>query len=354
MEIYTVEDLSKFTIVKLKDLAKKNDIHKGISKYKTKLDLVNYIHKTIHEKQQRESVDNLVTDVFEKMNSEDIKKKDIDEIVDVFVDKLTNNVDNMILKHKPKYYYHYFDYINNHFDKESTESLLKQNLNFGDIVQFDNYRANGCFIVSNDKLLECSGNISSDIFIPLEISKEFENPIELYKDIHADFYGIELSKDDKYIIDHFENFDAPEDWKYYYVNQEIYENEIHIDIGMNDFIQLGINIEEPMSKYVSYVNSIDYVKKLYNMHNSDNESYSLYVTLKNDDDENLSTEENDYIYNIEIPEFCIMSIDFECDYYCIKFTFLRKDKNDAINFINNYYFSDTPEFVKEIEPVIEE
>ena len=123
---------------------------------------------------------------------------------------------------------------------------------------------------------------------------------------------------------------------------------------MNEPIQIGINIEEPVSKYVSFVNSIDYVKKLYKMHNSDNESYSLYVTLKNDDDENLSTDENDYIYNIEIPEYCIMNIDFQCDYYDIRFTFLRKDKTNAMSFINEYYFSKIPEFVKEIEPVIEE
>ena len=348
-------ELNKLTIVKLKDLAKTNNIHKGISKYKKKEDLINYIFKEINAKKERESINESEPDVFEKINSENIQKEEIDEIVDNF----EHNVNLHLHEHEkkpinPQYYYHKYDYLNNDLSIKSTESLLKKRLNFGDIIQFDNYRANGCYIVSDDKLIQCNGYVSDDIFIPLEISKEFENPIELYKDIHVDFYGIELSKNDKYIIDNLGIFDAPEDWKYYYVNQEIYENEIHIDIGMNDPVQICINIEEPASKYVSFVNSIDYVKKLYKMHNSDNETYSLYVTLKNDDDENLSTEENDYIYNIEIPTYCIMNIDFQCDYYDIKFTFLRKDKTNAMNFINNYYFSKTPDFVKEIEPVIDE
>ena len=348
-------ELNKLTIVKLKDIAKTNNIHKGISKYKKKEELINYIFKEMNAKKERESINESVPDVFEKINSENIQKEEIDVIVDNF----KNNVNLHLHEHKkkpinPQYYYHKYDYLNNDLSIKSIESLLKKRLNFGDIIQFDNYRANGCYIVSDDKLIQCSGYVSDDIFIPLEISKEFENPIELYKDIHVDFYGIELSKNDKYIIDNLGTFDAPEDWKYYYVNQEIYENEIHIDIGMNDPVQICINIEEPASKYVSFVNSIDYVKKLYKMHNSDNETYSLYVTLKNDDDENLSTEENDYIYNIEIPTYCIMNIDFQCDYYDIKFTFLRKDKTNAMNFINNYYFSETPNFVREIEPVIDE
>ena len=36
------------------------------------------------------------------------------------------------------------------------------------------------------------------------------------------------------------------------------------------------------------------------------------------------------------------------------FKILRKDKTNAMNFINNYYFSKIPDFVKEIEPVIDE
>ena len=347
-------ELNNMTIVTFPDLAKTNNIHKGISKYKKKEDLINYIFKEINFKKERESVNESVPDVFEEMDSENIEKDEINEIVDNFVDKLTEDVNKITLNSNPQYYYHKYDYLNNDLSIKSIEILLQKRLNFGDIIQFNDYRAIGCFIVTHDKLLQCSGYVSDDIYIPLEISEEFENPIELYKDIHVDFYGIELSRTNKYIIDNLGIFDAPRDWKYYYVNQEIFENEIHIDIGMNEPIQIGINIEEPVSKYVSFVNSIDYVKKLYKMHNSDNESYSLYVTLKNEDDENLSTDENDYIYNIEIPEYCIMNIDFQCDYYDIRFTFLRKDKTNAMSFINEYYFSKIPEFVKEIEPVIED
>ena len=53
MEVYTIENLNKLTIVKLKEIAKKNDIHKGISKYKIKTDLINYIFNSINEKKTK-------------------------------------------------------------------------------------------------------------------------------------------------------------------------------------------------------------------------------------------------------------------------------------------------------------
>lgn len=352
MEVISQEELSKLTIVKLKDLAKKYEI-KGTSNKKKDV-LVNYIFQQINEQNQRKSDENLVTDVFDKIKSEDVKKDEINEIIDNYIDNLTDNIESIKLSTKPKYYYYKCDYVNKEFTKEYTESLLKKKLNFGDIIQFDDYRANGCYIVYEEKLIQCNGQVSDDIYIPLEISKEFEDPIESYKDIHANFYGIELSKEDKFIIDKFGNFDAPEEWKFYYVNQDIFENVIHIDIGLSDFIELGFDIENPDNNYAVYSNSIDYVKKLYEIHNSDSESYGIYVTLKNDDDENLSQEENDFIYNIEIPEYCVINIEFNCDYYEIKFTYLRKEKESMINFINDYYFNIDKDFIQEIEPVIDE
>jgi hypothetical protein len=353
METISQEELSKLTIVKLKNLAKEYEI-KGTSN-KNKDVLVNYIFHQINEKNKRKIDNNINSDVFEKINSENIQKDEINEIVDNF----ENNIRLHLYEHEkklknPKYYYCKYDYLNNNLSINFIESLLKKRLNFGDIIQFDDYRAIGCFIVTHDKLLQCSGYVSNDICIPLKISEEFDDPIELYKDIHNNFYGIELSKENKFIIDKFGEFDAPEEWKYYYVNQDIYENIIHIDIGLIDFIELRFDIENLNNNYYIYSNTIDYVKKVYNIHNSDFESYGIYVTLKNDDDENLSEEENEFIYNIEIPEYSVINIEFQCNYYEIKFTYLRKDKKNMINFINNYYFNIDKDFILEIEPVIDE
>ena len=358
MEIHSIEDLNKLTITKLKELAKQHDIHKGISKYKVKNELVNYMYNSLKDIRQRESDDNLVTDVFEKMKNEDIQKKEIDEI-DEIVDNFEHGVRLYLYEHEkkpinPKYYYRKYDYLNNNLSRKSIEILLGKRFNFGDIIQFNDYRALGCFIISHGELIKCSETISDDICIPLEISKEFENPIELYKDIHNDFYGIELTKDDKYIVDKLGSFEAPEDWKYYYVNQDIYENEIHIDIGFDDLIQLYFVNNDNNNKYLSFVNSIDFVKKLYDMSKVDTENYGLYVTLNNEDDENLTEEEKNFIYNIKIPDYSLMHIEFQTDYYEIRFTYLRKEKEKMIQFINNYYFEKSYNFVKEIEPIIDE
>lgn len=349
-----IEELNKLTVIKLKELAKVNDIHKGISKYKKKDELINYIFNEMNAKKERESVNNFVTDVFEKISSDNIKKEEINEIVDNFVDKLTNDCDEIKLDLSPKYYY--LKQKEPIFSIKTIESLLEKKLNFGDIIQFDDYRAKECYIVSYEKneLIKVSGDISDDICIPYEITKYFENPIETYKDIHNYFYGIELSRTNKYIVDNFGDFNAPEDWKYYYVNQYIYENEFHIDIGMNDFIRLTLNINEPNNKYLTFVNSIDYVKKLYNMNQVDTENYGLYVTLKNEDNENLTDEETNFIYNIEIPDYSLINIEFQINYYEIRFTYLRKEKEKMIQFINNYYFEKSYTFVQEVEGIIHE
>lgn len=133
-------ELNNMTIVKLKDFAKTNNIHKGISKYKKKEDLINYLFKEMNIKKDRESVNESVPDVFEKMNSENIQKEEIDEIVDNFVDKLTEDVNKITLDSNPQYYYHKYDYLNNDLSIKSIEILLQKRLNFGDIIQFDDYR----------------------------------------------------------------------------------------------------------------------------------------------------------------------------------------------------------------------
>ena len=55
-------------IDKAKELAKENDIHKGISKYKVKNDLINYSFNSLNEKNERNIGNNPVNDVFEKMD----------------------------------------------------------------------------------------------------------------------------------------------------------------------------------------------------------------------------------------------------------------------------------------------
>ena len=43
---------------------------------------------------------------------------------------------------------------------------------------------------------------------------------------------------------------------------------------MDDTIQLCFNIDKN-DKYIQYINSIEYVKKLYEIHNSDSESMNF-------------------------------------------------------------------------------
>lgn len=358
-----VEELKKLTVIKLKDIAKKHNI-KGTSN-KKKDELVNYIFTEINARQQRQNLDNIVDTVFVKIESGD--DAGADKLIDNFVnditetidnenldiDEITNKVDNIEIDNVPKYYYHKFDHMNKKFDIKLIESLLNVKLNYGDIVQFEDYRANGCYIVNETDFEPCSGYVSDDIYIKLKFSEKLKDPIKAYKDIHNDFYGIELEKNNKYITDKFGIFDAPEDWKYYYVNQDIFEDELHIDIGIESTIQLCFNIDKN-DKYISYTNSIEYVKKLYEIHNSDSESYGLYVTLHNNDDDNLSIEESNFVYNIDIPDYCTINVEFQSIYYEIRFNYFRKDKENMMKFINEYYFSKEIDFVKEIEPIIDE
>ena len=363
-----VEELKTLTVVKLKDLAKKHNI-KGISN-KKKDDLVNYLFSEINAQQQRQNLDNIVDNVFHKIESGD--DEGADKLIDNYVNDITqdsedilednNNhnvnditdkIEDISIGNVPKYYYHKFDYMNKKFDIKSIESLLNVKLNYGDIVQFDDYRANGCYIVNETDFEPCSGYVSDDIFIKLKFSEKLQDPIKAYKNIHNDFYGIELQKDNKYITVKFGIFDAPNNWKYYYVNQDIFEDEIHIDIGLDNTIQLCFNIDKS-NQYISYINSIKYVKKLYEIHNSDSESYGLYLTLHNNDDDNLTKEESDFVYNINIPDYCTINVEFQCIYYEIRFNYFRKDKENMIKFINEYYFSKEIDFVKEIEPIIDE
>jgi len=328
-----ISDLNKLTIVKLKEIAKENKI-KGISG-KKKTDLIQFLYHKLNER-----------------NSEYIESSNINE-TNENIETMTSHLEEISLN-KPTYYYHKFDYINNSFNQKSIEKLLNKNLNFGDIVQFDDYRAHGSFILANNNFIKCSGDVSDDIYIPLEISKEFSDSIELYKNIHIDFYGIELNYDHKYIIDKLGNINPPNDWNFYYVNQELFENEIHIDIGLDDFYQIYFDIDDSASEYMKLINSIDYIKRFKEIKNSDHETYGIYVTLKNDNDDNLNEEEKSFIYNIKVPSNSLIQIEFQCNYYEIRFIYARKDKEELIKFINSYYFDKTFSFVKEIEPIIDE
>ena len=84
------------------------------------------------------------------------------------------------------------------------------------------------------------------------------------------------------------------------------------------------------------------------------DNYGLYVTLKNGIDDKLTKNENDFIYNAIIPDYCYYSIDYQCDYYEIIFTYLSENKKDMNKFINKYYINTTHAFVSDIELIIEE
>ena len=123
-----------------------------------------------------------------------------------------------------------------------------------------------------------------------------------------------------------------------------------------DLININLDIikEHPDRKYYSFINSIEYVKKKYSIMSKKYDNYGLYVTLKNGIDDKLTKNENDFIYNAIIPDYCYYSIDYQCDYYEIIFTYLSENKKDMNKFINKYYINTTHAFVSDIELIIEE
>ena len=249
--------------------------------------------------------------------------------------------------------------INEYWKEDLTIDYIKDNLeltpDFGDIVQFDNSNANGCYIVGNNKIIKCYGTVSDDICIPLEITQEFNDPYNTFKDIHTHFYGVEIKHNDDFIIDNFGIIDVPSKWNFYRINDEIYGNRIDIDIGERDLININLDIikENPTRKYYSFINSIEYVKKKYSIISKIYDNYGIYVTLKNDDDE-LTKNENDFIYNAIIPDYCYYSIDYQCNYYEIIFTYPLENKEHVTKFINEYYIDTPRDFIFDIELIIEE
>lgn len=348
MENPDIENLQKLTVVQLKELGKKYKI-KGISN-KKKDTLVQYLHNEINLKNERNNGND-----YENTNNDNVKEEiDNTENNDEVIESVTEKLDEIIIDIKPKYYYLKYDYLKNYPTKEKIESILSKKLNFGDIVQFDDYRANGSFILNNNIFMKCSGSVSEDIFIPLEISQIFSDPISLYKDIHVDFYGIELDKNNKHITDKFGDFEAPSSWKFYYVNQDIFENELHIDIGQDDFIQICFDISEDSNQYTKFINSIEYVKKFYEITSSKYDTYGLYVTLKNNNNDDLNKLEENFLYNVNIPKYSILTIEYQCDYYELRFIYPSVKKEDMIKYIKDYYYIKKYSFVKEIEDIIAE
>lgn len=347
------EELKKLTIVQLKELGKKHNI-KGTSNKKKDI-LVNYLYEEINKRIDDNKLDQLVDNIISDINhNREFNEKKITKDLNKYIDNITDKLSDIDVKEKPQYYFYKFDYLNNELNIKIVESLLNKNLNIGDIIQFDDYRANGSFIVGPDNnLIECYGFISDDIYIPLEISSKFDDPISIYKNIHPDFYGVELSKDDKYITDKFGNFECDDNWKFYYVNQDIFENEIHVDIGLDNVVQLSFDIQND-NNYTKFVNSIDYLKRLHQINNQENESYGFYITFEYNKTEELDEKEKQYLYNINIPEYCTLNIEYQCEYFELRYNYLRKHKDDMLKFINEYYFSDKKDFIKEIEPIIEE
>tara|TARA_Y200000002_G_C22635785_1_gene644593 strand:- start:279 stop:1355 length:1077 start_codon:yes stop_codon:yes gene_type:complete len=352
MNKVTKEDLKKLTIIQLKELGKKHNI-KGTSNKKKNI-LINYLYQEINKRIDNDKLNDLVDNIILNINhNREFDEEKINEDLNQYIDNISDKLSDIDVKEKPQYYFYKFDYLNNELNIKIVESLLNKKLNIGDIVQFDDYRAKGSFVVNNNNdLIECSGFISDDIYIPLEVSSEFDDPISIYKNIHPDFYGIELSKDDKYIKDKFGIFESNENWKFYYVNQDIFENEIHVDIGLDDVVQLSFDVQNN-NKYAKFMNSIDYLKRLYFINNQENESYGFYITFENNSEE-LDEQENQYLYDVNIPEYCTLNIEYQCEYFELRYSYLRKQKDDMLKFINEYYFSDKKDFIKEIEPIIEE
>ena len=361
---YTIENLSKMTIIQLRELGKKNNI-KGCTNKKKDV-LVEFLNNELSAIQQREKINHDVDEIFETNESDENDEK-ISELINNFIDNIDEKVSKLNLEesdkkktvemeeNKPIYYFLKFDYINKDFNKESIESLLQKKLKFGDIVQFDEHRAKGSFIVTENNMLRIDNNINTDLCIPLLISQKMSNCIELYKDIHEDFYGIELSKDHPYVLEKLGVFEIPNNCSIYYVNQDIFEDEIHIYMETDEPFRISFSEESKKNKYNQFRNSAEFIQK-YDliMKNGKYETYGLYLTLKNTDNTNLEENEYNYVYNIEIPDYCILDIDFQCYYYQIKFTYLKSNKEKMIKFINSYYFDNTHDFISEIEPIIDE
>jgi hypothetical protein len=372
--LFSISTLENLKLHELKDLARKNKI-KGFSKHTKKDDLVNFLFNELNTLVQREKINKEVDEIFEKIVSG--KNDEADNLIDKFVSNVNIDDDCEIIDDevndddceiiddfeiideiddtKPKYYLYKFDYINDKFDINLIESLLEVKLKTGDIVQFDEYQAEGSYIVLDDTFIQISGLIADDVVIPLEISSKFDDCIDIFKNMVKYFYGIELNKDHPYIQDKFGEFECPNNWKFYYVNQDIYENEIHINIEIKEEpLRLFFSEEIKKNNYLIFKNSIEYVKRYYSLMKGNYETYGLYLTLKNKNNDNLSKKENKYIFNIKIPDYCIINIDFQNIYYEIIFTFLIQNKVEMIQFINDYYFNKKKKFVESIEPIIDE
>ena len=378
--LFSISTLENLKLHELKDLARKKKI-KGFSKHTKKDDLVNFLFNELNTLVQREKINKEVDEIFEKIESGE--NDEADNLIDKFVsnvniddgevidsevidncefidnDKVIDNDEvndgDEIDDTKPNYYLYKFDYINNKFDINLIESFLNVKLKTGDIVQFDEYQAEGSYVVLDDTFIQISGIIADDVVIPLEVSSKFDDCIDIFKNMVKYFYGIELHKDHPYIKDKFGEFECPRNWKFYYVNQDIYENEIHINIEIKEEpLRLFFSEEIKKNNYLIFKNSIEYVKRYYSLMKGNYETYGLYLTLKNKNNDDLSEKENNYVFNIKIPNYCIINIDFQNIYYEIIFTFLIQNKVEMIQFINDYYFNKKKKFIESIEPIIDE
>ena len=248
---YTIENLNKMTIIQLRELVKKNFI-KGCTNKKRYIS--KFLNHELNVIQQREKINNDVDEIFETIKSDGNQDK-INTLINNFINNIDEKVSKLNLedstphkedeenKNKPTYYFHKFDYENKYFNRESIESLLNKKLKFGDIIQFNEYRAKGSFIITEDSILQIDNNVNTDLCIPLLISQKMSNCIELYKDIHEDFYGIELSKDHPYVIEKLGVFEIPDNCSIYYVNQDIFEDEIHIYMETDEPFRISFSEE---------------------------------------------------------------------------------------------------------------
>ena len=373
LETMNLETLNKLKVIDLKELAKKNKL-KCFHKLKKKklIELLSKEHDKEHEREgictlEKSIPDNIENEIIENDNIENDNSENDNSENEIIENEIIENeiIENEIIEKKnmkltyiPKLIYQ--KKINEYWDKDLTIDYIKNNLHltpkFGDIVQFDNSNAYGCYIVGNNKIIKCYGTVSDDICIPLEITQEFNDPYNTFKNIHTHFYGVEIKHNDDFIIDNFGIIDVPSKWLFYRINDEIYGKGIDIDIGEIDLININLDIikEHPDRKYYSFINSIEYVKKKYSIMSKKYDNYGLYVTLKNGIDDKLTKNENDFIYNAIIPDYCYYSIDYQCDYYEIIFTYLSENKKDMNKFINKYYINTTHAFVSDIELIIEE
>jgi len=355
MTDYSKEDLSQLTVVKLKSLAKEHDISKCSNKKKD--DLVDYLFEQLKKKKDNITIDGLVNDVVKNIECGD--ENEADKIINNYIDSLSITEK---YTHNAKYYRKNYDYINKPMTKKDLEKVLKTTLFCGDIIQMDNYMSRGTFIVSKNGVLQNTCINSETIKIPLHISKEFEKPIDSFKSIQCNyedkFFGIELSKDDPYIVKHLGVFDAPAYWKYFYVKEEDEDTfYISIDIGVkdpyneNDYIQIFVDLKEP-EKYISLINSIEYVKRMESIYSKEYESISLNIVFEYEEDE-LTEEQNNYLYNIDIPDYSLLKINpeyfDELNNYELIFSCEKKDTSNMMDFIHHYFFENKKKFIQSIE-----